>query len=136
MPMTTDGLTQQPTPLLTQTNRRQTTTRCEPTLIKYDNRNHQPHQTISHYKNTIVPDFPISIYHSKGDLRRARMAKSVRFSHENIVHRYCPAYCHIDQSHKSPNQRANHSSKLVLRNITNMTNSSALRQLELAKTRK
>ena len=33
----------------------------------------------------------------KGDLQRARIAKSVRFSNENIVHRYCPEYDHISR---------------------------------------
>ena len=74
-------------------------------------------------------------YRSKGDIRRARIAKSVRFSHENIVHRYCPEY-HQNSPHKSPKHKSNRRSTPVLRDTTNMTTRAALQKLELAEARK
>ena len=74
-------------------------------------------------------------YCSKGDIRRARIAKSVRFSHENIVHRYCPEY-HQNSPHKSPKHKLNRRSTPVLHDTTNMTTRAALQKLELAEAAK
>ena len=66
---------------------------------------------------------------------RARIAKSVRFSHKNIVHRYCPEYRKI-HSHKSQSRNPPCHKNPTLNDITTMTNSTALNQLELAEARK
>ena len=135
MPMTDcDDVTPQPTTIETRRDPQQASNhkQIDDELFCADLQRHQTNHYQRIHKKPVRYD---GNHRQKGDIRRARIARSVRFSYENIVHRYCPEY-HGNPAHKSQIGKFAHRHNPILTDITTMTNNTALTQLELAEARK